>query len=383
MFLRFWFRPPRVLLASFLAVTLLPAAALLWLGWRFFDQDRALAAQRVRERREQAADLIAVALQQSLAAAQQQLEQTIADGEPDAAAIVFHGDDIESTPRLLYYPVVPSPNRAPAALFARGEEMEFQHQNFDGAMAAFRELTGSPDTAIRAGAHLRIARNLRKAGQFEVALAEYQKMMGCGPVPVDGIPADLVARRANFSLLDQLGRTPEGRKEAEAVASGLNASRWQLTRAAFLHYAEAAGYHPPPEALALSEAVEWLWDKRKLAPSGLESMAFKGREMTLLWRDNHALVAGPRYAEHHWLAPLAPLLKSQSVRIALHKTTLSGSGASVRTRRHGAAVGDCSGGRRTGGGGEGVHVEAPLFIDCFRPAGRDCVRRQLHHHSSG
>jgi len=54
--LRFWFRPPYGLLAAFLAVTLGPAAGLVWLGWRLLEQDRALASQRVLERRENAAD---------------------------------------------------------------------------------------------------------------------------------------------------------------------------------------------------------------------------------------------------------------------------------------------------------------------------------------
>src|SRR2546422_176909 len=131
MSLRFWLRPPRVLLVCFLAVTLLPAAALFWLGWRFFDQDRALTAQRLRERREQAADLIVVALQQALAAAQQRLDQPIADGAQDAVAVVFEGERTEASPKLLYYPAVPSPGQPSTQWFARGEELEFKNQNYD------------------------------------------------------------------------------------------------------------------------------------------------------------------------------------------------------------------------------------------------------------
>jgi len=39
---REWFRPPRHLLALFLAVTVAPASALAWLSWRLLEQDRAL-----------------------------------------------------------------------------------------------------------------------------------------------------------------------------------------------------------------------------------------------------------------------------------------------------------------------------------------------------
>jgi signal transduction histidine kinase len=209
-------------------------------------------------------------------------------------------------------------------IFARGEELEYKQQNYDAAIVAFRDLTSSSAPGIRAGAHLRIARNLRKAGRFDLALAEYQEMARCGSVPVDGVPAELVARRARLALLRQLGRTASVHEEAGAVASGLSAGYWQLTRAAFLHYAEAAGYDPPPEAQAFADAVDWLWRKRSLAPSGQEAVAFDGRELTLVWRDEHAMVAGPRYVEQHWLTPLAPLLKSQGVRLALNQPAVPG-----------------------------------------------------------
>jgi two-component system, OmpR family, phosphate regulon sensor histidine kinase PhoR len=321
MFLRYLLRPPRILLISFLAVTLLPAGALFWLGWRFFDQDRALATERLRQQRERAADLIAVALQQVLGATQQRLDRPLPDTQ-DAVLVSFAGERIESTPKLLFYPVVPSPAQPPPPLFVRGEELEFKDQNYDGAVAALRGLTASPDAAVRAGAHLRIARNLRKAGKLALALDEYHEMAQCGPAPVEGTPADLVARRARFALLNQLERKSEARQEAEAIGSDLNAGRWQLTRAAFMHHAEATGYHPPPEAQAFAEAVEWLWDRRKLTPTGQERVRFEALELTLLWRDNRALVAGPRYTEQHWLAPLGPLLKSQAVRLALDKSAL-------------------------------------------------------------
>ncbi len=44
---RDWLRRPEHLLVAFLVVTLLPACALGVLGWRLFQQDRALETQRV------------------------------------------------------------------------------------------------------------------------------------------------------------------------------------------------------------------------------------------------------------------------------------------------------------------------------------------------
>ena len=49
---------PRKVQALFLAVTLLFAGALGWLGWRLLQQDRALARQRRLEQLEAAADRV-------------------------------------------------------------------------------------------------------------------------------------------------------------------------------------------------------------------------------------------------------------------------------------------------------------------------------------
>jgi hypothetical protein len=65
---RDWLRPPRFALPLFLAVTLCPAAALIWLGWRVLDLDQALARQQVRDRLEYAADLIEAGLERELEA---------------------------------------------------------------------------------------------------------------------------------------------------------------------------------------------------------------------------------------------------------------------------------------------------------------------------
>ena len=48
-------RCPRRRILSFTLVLLAPAAAVVWLGVRLVDEDRALAARQLRERRESAA----------------------------------------------------------------------------------------------------------------------------------------------------------------------------------------------------------------------------------------------------------------------------------------------------------------------------------------
>src|SRR5204863_289470 len=53
---RNWFRPPRHVLAIFVAVAVVSAGALAWLMWLLLEQDKAVEMQRRQERLEQAAD---------------------------------------------------------------------------------------------------------------------------------------------------------------------------------------------------------------------------------------------------------------------------------------------------------------------------------------
>jgi heme A synthase len=54
-----WLRPPRHLVVLFLGIALLLVSTLAWLGWRLFQQDRALEQQRVQVRLQHAADVVA------------------------------------------------------------------------------------------------------------------------------------------------------------------------------------------------------------------------------------------------------------------------------------------------------------------------------------
>jgi len=58
--LRAWLRPPRHLLALFVVVIVVPAAALAWLAARTIQQDAALARERVQDRLDGAASRIAL-----------------------------------------------------------------------------------------------------------------------------------------------------------------------------------------------------------------------------------------------------------------------------------------------------------------------------------
>jgi signal transduction histidine kinase len=333
---------PRQLLALFLVLTLAPASALVWLGWRLAEQDRTLENRRLQERREGATDLVATALQQALAADEQRLTDPASRPlvpADDAWVVVLESDRIEILPetRLPYYPFRAALPEAPAELFRAGEDDEFRRQDRGAALLKFRTLAESPERATRAGAQLRIARNLRPTGQLTEALEIYGHLSRERSVAFGGIPVDLVAQRARCALLAEMNRSDDLRREAGQLDADLRAGRWQLDRASYVHFeSEAARYlgteftqSEPTEAAALAAAVESLWTQHERGRvSGREAYFTSAGPGVITWRPSGehtvALVAGPRYVERKWLGGLQPLMTSQGVRVTLHPGPLVG-----------------------------------------------------------
>ena len=227
-----WFRPPRHLFVLFLASTLVPAMALVWLGWRMLDLDRSLARQHVHDRLEHAADLISGALARELDALEERLP-VLLNTPPDTlehqgavvAALTSGGIDLNAGAPLLYVPARPARTEPPAALWAPGEAREFQHNDYEGAIVAFLTLSRSDDKSIRAGALVRLARNLRKSHRSKEALDAYAELKTLGDVAVSGEPAALIAQQARCSLLNELGDLAGSRHEATALVTDLERGR--------------------------------------------------------------------------------------------------------------------------------------------------------------
>jgi len=348
-----WFRPPRYLLTLFLAIMLVLAATLGWLGWRLLEQDRALENQRTQERLDNAADLVGASLLRKFAQTEDQVTALSALSDPGLGArasglvgraagtpliIVFRPQAVDAYPRagLVYYPFPPSAKEPPASVFEPGEALEFQQKDPAKAIAAFRELSRSKDGGVRAGALLRLARNLRKAQQPRGALDVYSELGQLGATPIGGLPAELVARHARCVLLDELKRTAEAKREAGALYADLHSGRWQLARGAYRFYAQEVSrwYTPDAEhqarqqnALAAAAAVEFLWEEWQRIrrgeglSAGRRSLWVFDRPVLLVWRSTSdrlvALVAGWRYLEQEWLSALQPLVDRQGVRLAL------------------------------------------------------------------
>jgi signal transduction histidine kinase len=147
------------------------------------------------------------------------------------------------------------------------------------------------------------------------------------------VPADLVAIRARCALLEELGRTEQLRKEAQALAAGLRDGRWQLDRAAWHYYAAQAGgwvgvaLEDDAERRATAEAIDWVWRRWQAGQaveaqsSGRRALEFDGRSIALLWRSSNerlmAFVASPRYQRRQWDDPALSVLALPGVGIAL------------------------------------------------------------------
>ena len=337
--LRSRMRAPGNLTAVFLAVAAVSVFALVWLGVGIIRQDRALEAQRLDERREGAADRLVTALERALSVEERLLGAPAAPPEgfakDGALLVVADGSAFRTWPErsLLYYPLMPPMREAAADVYRAAETLEHTNRNYERAIVLLRGLSTSRDPAVKAGAELRLARNLRKAGRAEAALEVYSNLATLADAGLSGVPAELVARRARCALLEELGRRDELRKEALALDEGLRNGRWQLDRAAWHYYATqvrrwgGTTIEGGAERQALAEAVDWVWQRWRAGQtveprsSGRRALDIEGIPITVLWRASDgrlaAVIAGAPYQRRHWFEPALDALDRPGIGIAL------------------------------------------------------------------
>jgi signal transduction histidine kinase len=263
-------RSPRRLLALYLTGAVAAVACLAWLGWRLLDQEKAVEAQRASARLEVAADQVVRVFQRGL----DDLNRAVtAPGEqPPAGTVLLIADhrSARATPpgRLAFYPVAPESPVVRHDLFRAGETAEFAEANPVKAIAAYRQLADSPVADVRAGSLLRLGRSLRKARRHAEALVIYGQLALLGDLPVEGGPAELVAREGRCSTLEEAGPASALQTEAQALYRDLASGKWMLARASWEFHVEEAGAWAGPslapspgedEAKSASAAAESLW----------------------------------------------------------------------------------------------------------------------------
>lgn len=366
-----WLRPPRHLVVLFLGITLILVSTLAWLGWRLFQQDRSLERQRVQVRLEHAADVVAAEMDRMLRSIEGQLTRLstvpprdLADSAEQLAqrfpsntvTLVLKGGDVAAYPngRLLYYPTPSTAQEPDESNFAPGETLEYRPRDLAGAARVYRRTAQTGDSAVRAGALLRLARTERKAGQFNAALDAYHALATLGSIPTGGLPAELVAGHARLAILHTVGRSAELRSEAAALHADLAAGRWRLTRAQFeFHQGEVcrwtdcagdSGSTKMSADRALAAGAEWVWSRRRtLARNGRELSWLDGQPVLAVWQGSTertaALVGGSAHLAADWIGGLEPMLRRLNVRVALSDlggnrlTTPVGSGRGTRITR--------------------------------------------------
>jgi signal transduction histidine kinase len=285
---------PVKLLALFVLLSGIPLAVLGWLGWRVLQQDRALESQRLRERLDNAASLVAREMDRGLTA-WEALLPAAAGGQavalpPGAVFLLIATDGVvqqQGTP-LPYYPQVPSAIRASSSLFAAAERQEFREQNLSAAIAAYRGLTASNDPATRAEALMRLARCFRKQERLSDALAAYANLAALGDVPVADSPAALVARRERIALFNATGDANAAAQERTLLTSALLNGRFRIDRPTFEYFHELASVpaatRPTTFGPALAQAVEALWSTWQEQTSGRTAWSSDIGTFVSVWR---------------------------------------------------------------------------------------------------
>ena len=307
-----------------LLLTLVSAVLLIALGWALLDQESELDQRQADDRRGGAAHLAAAALEQAIGATEEKLRDPEAmrflATTPDAISIAFGPGPLEALPhgRLLYYPLALPGESAPDAAFEHGEALEYQREDPAQAAKWFQQLAREAPAPVRAGALIRAARNLRKSGQHEPALAAYSEAARLATTAIGEVPTELFARWARCDLLDHVGRTTELKTEALELRELLLEGRWRITRPVFeVHFQAAsrwagAGEPPANHRLALSEVVDRLWQSTVHAAGAVETgrstVTAGGVQFTVLsqvvGRRTNVFIAGPAFVEHEWKRPV-------------------------------------------------------------------------------
>lgn len=286
----------RRLILLFAAITLVPAITVVGLGLRLLDQDTQLEARNLADRREQAADRAARALDLALDGALRT--------NPHPGALLVTLPDGPLLFRVLPF-TLPS---APAAAFAEAERAEFLENNHAGAVSLYRTLAATPDPALRAGALLRLARALRKSGNPTAALEAYSSLERIETAAAGPYPAPLTAIWARCLIFEEARDVSRLRAESQRLRDVLDSGRYPLSRASYASLADDAAKWSGVSRPALQELLTQAvldFAGAPHPPSGRALSILEETEITLAWQPSPrglAVFAAPRaWIERHIL----------------------------------------------------------------------------------
>ena len=215
----------------------------------------------------------------------------------------------------------------PAEAFREAEAIEFRDRDRPAAVGAYRRLSASPNDALRAGALLRLARNLAASGQVEAALDAYTALGRIDDVTEAGVPVSLAAAWGRCALLAERRRDDELRVEARTLLDRLRAGRWPVTEAVYATYAADAarwsrfeGQPAAAELLAAAVSRAWKTDASSRTASAARPMRERleagGAPVIVLFHagpPRRALFVLPPFVEAAWLAPARMLAEANGI----------------------------------------------------------------------
>jgi signal transduction histidine kinase len=265
------------------AATLVPIAALAWLGVRTLRQERDIERQRHRERLEVAADRLALDLDRRL----QAVERDLSTGrgiQLTAAGIAGDG-----TP-ILFQPISPESSPISSVDLSRAEVAEFQRHDLTAAAAMYRQLAAAAHPNVRAAALAALARVLRQTADRAGALEAYSRLAQLGTARVADQPAGLVGRQGRCKVFEESSELASLAREASQLAQVLYAGGWSIDRATFQFYVDLLQHwgveRPPRELTSKTEAAIqlWrLWRNGDLPPAGRRLLRSDSGAVLSMW----------------------------------------------------------------------------------------------------
>ena len=271
----------------FALAALVPAAALIWLGFGVVQQDRASESDRLRLERERVSDAAVRALARTVSEFEDAFAASVAampfkDGLTQGAAVVAFGSNGvvgRAGIRLPYHPVPPAYERETAAALREADELEFSQSQITAAVSRLLPATRSEHRPTQAGAWLRLGRLYKKLDERELALQAFERLASLDDVLVDGLPAGNLGRTGTALILAESNRASELRQVAETLRDRLRTGSWVLTQSQFAHALQQTdvwlGTTSPPldaETLAMCAGVESLWREWLARPKEPASM---------------------------------------------------------------------------------------------------------------
>ena len=326
---------PWRVLTLVVALTVVPLAVFLALGTRLLDQDRRLEEQRARDRLQTAAELVAATLHRAISSSEQRLISAAADWPDGAIAVTMTSNAVDVRPpgRVAYLPVVPALQPVPLEPFRDAEVLEFQKRDRIAAIAAYRAMAFSADRAVRAGALLRLARNLDEVGRHDQALDAYAALAGTDDIAEAGVVLGLSAAWARCVVLERLARGTELKAEAERLRQDLAIGRWPVVESVYLAYAaDADRWIGRPVAATRSElfstALSTVWRDRERrsfdeSRSSRRSIAVGGEQFAVVSQPAgttlRVLIASGPFVRSEWLSGVEAVAAAQSVAVEVRE----------------------------------------------------------------